>query len=129
MYTQALKLLPDFSAMKTDIGKKDLDKGNKEQGLEDLDMSEPAGAAIEHEVVVLRIRNELRASYIFFWRKYKGRHEMIANVARRFLYIWSTSCEAERVFNKARYVTSNRRANLSISNLRYILFSNNITKV
>ncbi|KAF9543497.1 hypothetical protein EC957_000858 [Mortierella hygrophila] len=70
---------------------KDLDKGNKEQGLEDLDMSGSAGVAIlqyEHE---------------------------------------STSCEAERVFSKARYFTSNRSANLSKSNLRHILFSNSIT--
>lgn len=103
---------------------KDLGKGNKQQGLEDLDMSGPARAAIlqyEHEVAVSRIRNELKnfeGKPHLFWRIYKGRHEMIANVAR-YLCIQSTSCEAERVFSKAEYLTSN---------LRYILFSNSITK-
>ncbi|KAG0195199.1 hypothetical protein BGX33_003978, partial [Mortierella sp. NVP41] len=113
---------------------KDQDKGNKEQGLEDLDMSGLARAAIlryEHEAAVSRLRNELKnfeGKPHLFWRKYKGRHEIIANVARRFLCIQSTSCEAERVFSKAGYLTSNRSANLSTSNLRYILFSNSITK-
>ncbi|KAF9542473.1 hypothetical protein EC957_001915 [Mortierella hygrophila] len=92
MYTQSLKLLPDFSAMKTDIDPtllndnvwksesgdeamkkaqvllvieilKDLDKSNKEQGPEDLDMSKPERAAIfqhEYEVAVSRVRNELK---------------------------------------------------------------------
>ncbi|KAF9111255.1 hypothetical protein BGX27_005170 [Mortierella sp. AM989] len=68
---------------------KDQDKGNREQGLEDLDTSGSARTAIlqyEHEAV------------------------------------------SEHVFSKARYLTSNRRVNLSTSNLRYILFSNSIAK-
>lgn len=98
---------------------KDQDKDNKEQGLEDLDMSGPARVVIllyEHEAAVSRVRNELKnfdGKPYLFWRKYKGRHEMIANVARRFLCIQSTLCEAEHVFSKVGYLTSNCRANLS----------------
>ncbi|KAF9081115.1 hypothetical protein BGX27_005070 [Mortierella sp. AM989] len=113
---------------------KDQDKDNKEQGPEDLDMSGLMQAAIvqyEHEAAVSRLRKELRnfeGKPHLFWRKYKDCHEMIANVARRFLCIQSASYEAECVFSKAGYLTSNRRVNLSTPNLRHILFFNSITK-
>lgn len=112
---------------------KDEDKINKEQGLDDLDMSGPARAAIlqyEHQAAMLRARNEMKkfeGKPHLFWRKYQPRHNTIATVARRFLCIQSTSCEAERVFSRAGYLTSNCRANLSTSNLRYLLFANSIT--
>ncbi|KAF8926013.1 hypothetical protein BGZ47_002943 [Haplosporangium gracile] len=97
-------------------------------------MSKPVQAAIlqyEHEAEQSSRRNELQefeGKPHLFWKKYKSRHRMIANVARCYLCIQSTSCEAERVFNKAGYLTSNRKSNLGTSNLRHILFSNNITK-
>ncbi|KAF8942823.1 hypothetical protein BGZ47_006087 [Haplosporangium gracile] len=40
----------------------------------------------------------------------------------------SISCGAERVFSKARYLTSNRKFGLRTSHLRYILFSSSMTK-
>ncbi|KAG0379521.1 hypothetical protein BGX24_000047 [Mortierella sp. AD032] len=62
-----------------------------------------------------------------YWRKYKGLHEEVAAVARRFLCIQLTSCEAERVSSKAEYLTSNLKSGLSTPHLRHILFSISIT--
>ncbi|KAF9928758.1 hypothetical protein FBU30_002125 [Linnemannia zychae] len=38
----------------------------------------------------------------------------------------STSCEAERVFSKAGYITSNRRSGLSTDHIRFLLFSSSM---
>ncbi|KAG0288250.1 hypothetical protein BGZ96_007954 [Linnemannia gamsii] len=85
----------------------------------------------QQHVAKLSAKNELdefKDNPHLFWKKHKGLHDDVAAVARRFLCIQSTSCEAERVFSKAGYLTTNRKSNLSTTHLRHILFSNSMTK-
>ncbi|KAG0354065.1 hypothetical protein BGX24_007047, partial [Mortierella sp. AD032] len=112
----------------------DLKKEDQDGDLHVMDFA-PTGMAklmmYEQHVTRMRLKNELgefKDGPHLFWRKYKGLHSELATVARRFLCIQSTSCEAERVFSKAGYLTSNRRSGLSTPHLRNILFSNSITK-
>jgi hypothetical protein len=109
----------------------------KEDQNGDLHVMDFAPTGIAHltmytqHVTRMRLKNELgefKDSPHLFWRKYKGLHSELATVARRFLCIQSTSCEAERVFSKAGYLTSNRRSGLSTPHLCHILLSNSIIK-
>ncbi|KAF9106499.1 hypothetical protein BGX27_009130 [Mortierella sp. AM989] len=61
-----------------------------------------------------------------FWKKYKVSHSSLAEVARRFLCVQSASYESERVFSRAGYLTSDRRAHLGTNHLHDLLFSRSI---
>lgn len=112
----------------------DLRKEDRNGDLHVMDFA-PTGLAnltmYTQHVTMLRLKNELgefKDNPHLYWRRHKGLHKNLATVARRFLCIQSTSCEAERVFSKAGYLTSNRRSCLSTPHLRNILFSKSITK-
>jgi hypothetical protein len=72
--------------------------------------------------------DEFKGNPHHFWKKHKDLHNDVAAVAQRFLCIQSTSCEAERVFSKAGYLTLNCKSGLSTIHLRHILLSNSIVK-